>query len=170
LAFVPEDRHLEGLWMQESTEQNLALGHEDRYAPRGLINRSLRRELATLAGPQLDVRAPSLDTAVEKLSGGNQQKVVIARETVGRNVRLLIAHQPTRGVDIGATDLIHRAILQNVDQRGMAALILSSELDELMALCDRIVVLHQGRSVKIFDRGHFDRLAIGAAMAGGRPA
>jgi simple sugar transport system ATP-binding protein len=114
---------------------------------------------------EYDVRTPSVDELVSTLSGGNQQKVIVARE-FDRDVALVIASQPTRGIDVGSIEYIHSRIVEKRDQ-GSAVLIVSSELDEVMALSDRLIVLYQGRIA-----GEFDESAtateIGLAMLGGQ--
>ena len=101
------------------------------------------RENAKSLVAEFDIRASSIDTAVGTLSGGNQQKVILARE-VGRKVRLLLASQPTRGLDVGSIEFVHRRIVQERDQ-GIAVIIVSSELDEIYALADRIAVMYEGK-------------------------
>jgi simple sugar transport system ATP-binding protein len=113
---------------------------------------------------EFDIRAPSVEVAVATLSGGNQQKVIIARE-LSRPIKLLIASQPTRGLDVGSIEYVHRRIVEARDQ-GDAVLIVSSELDEVLALADRIAVMFRGRIVG--ERpGGADRDEIGLLMAGG---
>jgi general nucleoside transport system ATP-binding protein len=113
---------------------------------------------------EFDIRAPSIEVAVGNLSGGNQQKVIIARE-LSRPIKLLIASQPTRGLDVGSIEYVHRRIVEARDH-GDAVLIVSSELDEVLALADRIAVMYRGRIVG--ERpGGADRDEIGLLMAGG---
>jgi simple sugar transport system ATP-binding protein len=111
------------------------------------------------------VRAASLDVSAGSLSGGNQQKIIIARETRGNNCKFLICHHPTRGVDLGAIELIHREFLRLRNQ-GVSLLVISSDLEELMVLSDRIVVMFEGKTVKEFERGEYDSLTIGRYMTG----
>src|SRR6202020_3574072 len=101
------------------------------------------REDAKRLADEFDIRTSSIDTLVGTLSGGNQQKVILARE-VGRKVRLLLASQPTRGLDVGSIEFVHRRIVQERDQ-GIAVIIVSSELDEIYALADRIAVMYEGK-------------------------
>ncbi len=113
-----------------------------------------------------DVRSPALATPAASLSGGNQQKLIFAREMLSRPLKLLIAHQPTRGVDLAAVRLIHEKIIQARDE-GVAVLVISSELDELFALSDRLMVMASGRMTGEFSRiggQEFDRGAVGDAM------
>jgi len=101
------------------------------------------RQTATERLSEFDIRAQSIDTPVGTLSGGNQQKVILARE-VGREVKLLLASQPTRGLDVGSIEFVHRRIIEERDQ-GVAVILVSSELDEIYALSDRIAVMYEGR-------------------------
>ncbi|MCB1402559.1 MAG: heme ABC transporter ATP-binding protein, partial [Rhodobacteraceae bacterium] len=125
------------------------------------VNRAAAR-----ASIDFDVRTDSVFNAVGTLSGGNQQKVIIARE-MSRDTQLLIAAQPTRGIDVGSIEYIHRRIAEARDE-GDGVLIVSSELDEILALSDRIVVMFRGRIVAEFDGNdpHISKKAIGLAMAG----
>ena len=145
VGYVPEDRSVDGLVRTFTVAENLILDQYDRppYA-RGLalrpaaIAHAARERIA-----EFDVRTPSPDAPVSTLSGGNQQKVIVARE-LGREVKLLIAAQPTRGVDVGSTEFIHARVVRERDQ-GAAVLLVSSELDEILALADRIAVIYRGR-------------------------
>jgi simple sugar transport system ATP-binding protein len=107
------------------------------------MNLSAIRENAKTLVAEFDVRTSSIDTPVGTLSGGNQQKVILARE-VGRKLRLLLASQPTRGLDVGSIEFVHRRIVEERDQ-GAAVIIISSELDEIYALADRIAVMYEGK-------------------------
>jgi simple sugar transport system ATP-binding protein len=114
---------------------------------------------------EYDVRTPSIDTTVSSLSGGNQQKVIVARE-FDRDVRLIVASQPTRGIDVGSIEYIHSRIVGERD-KGSAVLIVSSELDEVMALSDRVLVMYRGTIVAEFDPTKDSTTEIGLAMLGG---
>jgi simple sugar transport system ATP-binding protein len=109
------------------------------------------------------VRTPSANTQAQKLSGGNQQKVVVARE-LSREVKLLIVSQPTRGVDVGSIEFIHERIVAERDE-GKAVLLISTELDEVLALADRIAVMYRGKIVGIVD-ANVSRETLGKMMAG----
>ena len=113
---------------------------------------------------KFDIRCPDINVAASTLSGGNQQKIIIARE-VSSNPDLLIAVQPTRGLDVGAEEFVHQALY---DQRnsGKAVLLISFELDEILAVSDRIMVLHKGKIAGIVDANHTTREEIGAMMLG----
>jgi general nucleoside transport system ATP-binding protein len=164
-GLVPEDRHRQGLWLEESCHDNMIIGLEDLYTHRGVFQRQKIESDTSEWAKQFDVRAPGFDVPVGSLSGGNQQKVIFAREVAGRQPKFLICHQPTRGVDLGAIDLIHRKII-DLRNRGLGILLLSSELDELLVLCDRLYVFFEGRISSHFKRHDFDRMRIGAAMTG----
>jgi simple sugar transport system ATP-binding protein len=145
VGLVPEDRHRHGLVLDFSLAENLMLGHDASYAAGplgGLVDRERLAATARALLAEYDVHPPDPSAPARSLSGGNQQKVVIARELHG-GPRLLLAAQPSRGVDIGAIESIHRRLLAARD-RGCAILLFSAELDELRALCDRICVMYRG--------------------------
>jgi simple sugar transport system ATP-binding protein len=166
LAHVPEDRQRDGLVSTFPVASNLVLNQlRDRpFSRRGRIDRRAVRDHAGRLVDEFDVRTPSVDAAVSTLSGGNQQKVIIAREFFhGR--RLLVLSQPTRGLDVGSIQYIHRQIVAKRDE-GTAVLLNSSELDEVLALADRIAVIYRGRLVGMVDRADASRDLIGLLMAG----
>lgn len=165
VGLVPEDRHHQALWMDESCRMNYVVGLEREFIRGGLIDFDAIDAKSLEWSREYDVRAASLDVPVSALSGGNQQKLIFAREVKGRKPRLLICHQPTRGVDIAAIDLIYRKI-EALRNEGLGILVLSSELDELMDVCDRLYVFFDGRVSAEFTRAEFDRLRIGHAMTG----
>jgi simple sugar transport system ATP-binding protein len=146
LAHIPNDRKLEGLVGSMSIAENLALKrHATRPFARGgiLIWRSIRRTARDLVA-RYDVRTPSIHAAASTLSGGNQQKLILARELALSEPRIVLAMNPVRGLDIAATHFVYEQLLA-VCARGGAVLLISSELDELLTLCDRIGVLYNGR-------------------------
>lgn len=165
LGLIPEDRLEEALWLDESCSTNMMIGLEDSFTSCGIIQHGLIREKTTAWAQEFDVRTASFEAPVRSLSGGNQQKVVFSREVIGRKPKLLICYQPTRGVDLGAIDLIHRKILELRNQ-GLGVLLISSELDELLKLSDRITVLLKGRASLELHRDAFDKMRIGSAMTG----
>ena len=114
---------------------------------------------------EYDVRTPSTEVQVSTLSGGNQQKVIVARE-FDREVKLIVASQPTRGIDVGSIEYIHNRIVEERDE-GVAVLVVSSELDEVMALSDRILVMYRGKIAGEFDPAKDSTTDIGLAMLGG---
>ena len=167
VGHVPEDRHRDGLVLDFSIAENLAL--RDYYRPpctrHGLLDTDAIDERATDYIARYDVRGGTPDTPAGSLSGGNQQKVVLARE-IERAPDLLVASQPTRGLDVGAIEFVHRRITECRDAGG-AVLLVSTELDEIMALADRIVVLHDGHVALVAERDALSTFEIGLAMIGG---
>jgi general nucleoside transport system ATP-binding protein len=147
IGYVPEDRQEDGLVGDFSVAENLILDVYDRppYASGIARNLDAMRESAKRLVGDYDVRTTSTMTPVGTLSGGNQQKVIVARE-MGRDVKLLLASQPTRGLDVGSIEFVHKQIIGLRDQ-GAAVVIVSSELDEIYALSDRIAVMYEGRIV-----------------------
>ena len=146
IAFVPEERRSQGLILGSSISQNISLPHLDRFSLwRGLLNRraELRRSLSLSQSVQL--KASGMTQRVRQLSGGNQQKVVFARAIAG-DPRLILLDEPTRGVDVGAKQDLYQLIRQ-LAESGASILMASSELEELLALCQRILVLREGRLV-----------------------
>jgi simple sugar transport system ATP-binding protein len=167
IAHIPEDRHRFGLLMPFTLADNLVLGrhHEAPFVGAlGWRNRKAIREFAREAIGAYDVRAPGELTPALALSGGNQQKVIIAREMSG-DPALLLASQPTRGVDIGATEFIYKQIVQaKVD--GRAVLLVSADLDEILSLSDRILVMYKGQIVHEVSRSEATKEKIGFYMMG----
>lgn len=145
LSIIPSDRHREAVVLSFSVGENLLLGHhrEEAIARRGWISPGRVRALAEPLLERFDVRPRRSDVPIASLSGGNQQKAVIARE-LARKASLIIAAHPTRGVDVGAIEFIHRVFLEQ-RRAGAAIVLVSSELEELIALSDRILVLYEGR-------------------------
>ena len=169
VAHVPEDRMEDGLVAGFTVAENLVL-NSYRYPPlaSGLrLNREAIVESAIKRVEEFDIRTPSIFNDVANLSGGNQQKVIAAREFT-RDLKLIVAAQPTRGLDVGSIEYIHRRIVQQRDE-GAAVLIISSELDEVIALGDRIAVMYQGKIVDILypEEATFERL--GLLMGGAHP-
>ena len=169
LAHVPSDRLRRGLVPGFTLAENLVLGRQREAAVLGgmlLPPRVLERRAAPLLR-EFDVRPPDPGARAEQLSGGNQQKLVLARE-LSRGVRVVLAAHPTRGVDLGAVEFIHRRLLAERDA-GRAVLLVSSELSELLALGDRIVVLYRGRIAYETRRETADERTLGLYMAGKGP-
>jgi simple sugar transport system ATP-binding protein len=167
LGFVPEDRLDRGLSVTMSVAENVAATN---YKRAGLLSGGLidRHKLDGFAGDKIrefDVRGAQPSTQAGWLSGGNMQKLVIARE-LERDPSLLLICQPTRGLDIGASEFVHARILQAAD-RGRAVLLISSELSEIFALSDRIGVMYSGRMMRILDRAEADEETVGYLMNGG---
>lgn len=170
VAHIPEDRLKHGLVLPYSVADNLVLSTYDRppfargirWQPAAVMDHA-RRLIALY-----DIRAPGPDTPARALSGGNQQKVIAARE-LSRPIRLLVANQPTRGLDVGATEYIHRKIVEMRDQ-GVAVLLVSTELDEIFSLADRIAVMYRGRIVATLEAAEATLQQVGLLMAGVLPA
>ncbi|MBA3395189.1 MAG: ATP-binding cassette domain-containing protein [Deltaproteobacteria bacterium] len=171
LAHVPEDRLHGGLVLDATVAENLALNRRD-VTGRWQINRAAVRVNAVKRIAELDIRPADSDAIARQLSGGNQQKVVVARELSRPNLRAVVASQPTRGVDLGAVSKIH-ARLRGAAKSGAGVLVISADLDELLALCHRIVVLLRGKLVGEVGgealRGANAREQIGLMMTGGVP-
>jgi ABC-type uncharacterized transport system ATPase subunit len=171
VAVVPADRLREAVLPGESLLENDLLGHDRDFASgltglKFFVNRRTARARLKEEIRTFDVRPDDTEAELGSLSGGNQQKFVMARE-LSRNPRLILVAQPTRGVDVGSIEQIHMELLRRRDQ-GAGVLIISSQLDELMALSDKILVLFEGRIVAVFERGDFDEGRIGVAMGGSR--
>jgi simple sugar transport system ATP-binding protein len=168
LAHIPEDRHKRAAVSQFSVMENFALGLErDEYSKFGLLNFSKLRKDAEMFMEKYDVRPRSVDTEFGRLSGGNQQKIIVARELEKKNNNLIIAGQPTRGVDIGAIESIHKLIL-NEKVKGKAVMVVSSELSEILNLSDKIAVMCAGKITGILSREEANEEKIGILMAGGK--
>jgi ABC-type uncharacterized transport system ATPase subunit len=168
VGFIPEDRQVDGLVPGFSIAENLMLNRSFRspFVARGALRIDRLRAFAQEKLEQYDIRARDIDTAAGNLSGGNQQKVVVARE-LSRDLRLLVAAQPTRGVDVGSIEFIHKQVIATRD-RGVPVLVVSTELDEVVALADRIMVLYRGRVVGIVP-ADTPREKLGLMMTGERP-
>jgi ABC-type uncharacterized transport system ATPase subunit len=166
VAHVPEDRLEEGLIPAFTIAENLVLNtyYLTPYADGLRLHRDAILATATELVEQFDVRTPSVFNEVANLSGGNQQKVIVAREFT-RPIKLLVAAQPTRGLDVGSIEYIHRRVVEKRDD-GAAVLIVSTELDEVIALADRIAVMYQGRIVAILDPAEATPERLGLYMGG----
>jgi ABC-type uncharacterized transport system ATPase subunit len=166
LAFVPEDRQREGLVGPFSVADNLVLNRwADRPFARWIrIDRDAVRANADQLAEQFDIRAASIDVSVETLSGGNQQKVIIARE-FSKGGRLVVLSQPTRGLDVGSIEYIHARTVEQRDA-GAGVLLVSFELDEVMALADRVAVMYRGRIIGELAGETLTRENVGLLMAG----
>jgi general nucleoside transport system ATP-binding protein len=165
VSHIPEDRHLRGLILDYSIADNLILGLQDEFASRaGLLARDRIAENARTKIAQFDIRPTDATVPARTLSGGNQQKIVIARE-MGRAFSVLLAAQPTRGVDVGAIELIH-ARLRAARDGGTGILLVSAELSEILALSDRVAVMYGGRIVAIVPRAEASEASLGPLMTG----
>jgi simple sugar transport system ATP-binding protein len=167
VGHIPEDRHRRGLVLDMSLAENLVLHDYSKppYAKRGFINPKKIVDSARGLLQEFDVRGGSAATPASALSGGNQQKVVIARE-VHRDPRVLIAAQPTRGLDVGAIEFVHRRLVEQRDA-GKAVLLVSLELEEVLSLADRILVIYEGGIAGEYGPDVTEE-ELGIAMTGGR--
>ena len=166
LAHIPEDRQRHGLVLSYTVADNMALCdyYHPPFSQRGVMQPKALDENSRRLIKAFDVRTPSPFVNARKLSGGNQQKVIVARE-LSRSVKLVIANQPTRGLDVGSIEYIHNEIIKMRD-RGVAVLLISAELDEIMALSDRIAVMYRGQIVAIVETKKTTREQLGLWMAG----
>jgi simple sugar transport system ATP-binding protein len=166
IGYIPEDRHRHGLLLDSPLWENRMLGHQSRppSVRHGLIDRRAARADTERIIAEYDVRTPGPDTLARALSGGNQQKLIVGREMSSTPVLLIAAH-PTRGVDVGAQAAIWTHI-RNARREGLAVLLISADLDELIGLSDRIEVILRGRLVGTFDPGDVTPERLGSAMTG----
>ncbi|HTK16823.1 MAG TPA: ABC transporter ATP-binding protein [Acidimicrobiia bacterium] len=164
VGVIPEDRHVSGSVMDMSVAENLVLGEVETVCSRSFLD---RRKLRTLAGAlvrEFDITASSVDAPFRSLSGGNQQRVVLARE-LSRSPIALVAAQPTRGLDVGAIEYMSTR-LRAVAESGVAVLLISTELEEILELSHRIVVIHRGRIIGEMARAEVDLERLGLMMGG----
>lgn len=166
VSHIPEDRHKRGLVLDFTVSENIALMtyYTNRFISRGLLDYEKMDTYARKLIQEYDVRTSSEHVPVRGLSGGNQQKAIIARE-IDRNPDLLIAAQPTRGLDVGAIEFIHRKLIEQRDNR-KAVLLVSLELDEVIKLSDRIAVIYEGKIAAVVDPKSADEQELGRLMAG----
>jgi simple sugar transport system ATP-binding protein len=167
LAHVPEDRHARAMVMDFSAWETAVLGYESlpQYCTRGFMRHRHMRSETTKMMAQFDVRPANPELSGSKFSGGNQQKLVLARE-LGQSPRVLLVGQPTRGVDIGAIEFIYSQ-LRALRDSGCAILVVSSELDEILTLADRVLVMNHGRISGELPIGECDETRLGLLMTGG---
>jgi simple sugar transport system ATP-binding protein len=166
VSHIPEDRHRRGLILDYSIADNLLLGLQTDYSRRGIIDARRVEQNAEKQIEAFDIRPPSRELPARALSGGNQQKVVIARE-MGRSFTILLASQPTRGVDVGAIEFIHSQ-LREARAAGSAVLLVSAELKEILALADRVAVMYRGKLTKVMPVEQADEETLGQYMTGTR--
>lgn len=168
MAHIPEDRHKHGLVLPYQLTDNLVLCtyYQEPFSKHGIRNEQTILENASSLIERFDVRTPSPFVIAANLSGGNQQKVIVARE-LSRQVAVVIANQPTRGLDVGSIEYIHRTLVKLRDG-GAAVLVVSAELDEIIGLSDRIAVMYRGKIVATVDAASTTREEIGLLMAGAK--
>jgi len=166
VAHVPEDRQRDGLVLAFSIADNLMLNtyYLPPFSKGAVLQENVILESANRLVKEFDIRTPSARTAASSLSGGNQQKVIVARE-FSRPIQLLIASQPTRGLDVGSIEYIHGRLIQKRDE-GCAILLVSTELDEIMGLSDRIAVMYRGEIVETLSTADATKEGLGLLMAG----
>lgn len=167
VGHIPEDRHRRGLVLDYNLAENLILGYhyKEPFSKNGIMNYDKIHDHAQELINEFDVRTPDENVKAASLSGGNQQKAIIARELY-KNPQLLIAAQPTRGLDVGAIEFVHKKIIESRDN-GQAVLLVSLELDEVMNLADRIAVIYDGRILDVLDAKNTTEKQLGILMAGG---
>jgi simple sugar transport system ATP-binding protein len=166
IGYISDDRHHDGLILDMDLMENLLLKshNEARMIRHGLIDRQrLRAETVALV-EDYRIKASSLESSVRYLSGGNQQKLILAREMDGKP-RVIIASQPTRGLDIGAAEFVHRRLLELRDQ-GCSVLLLSADLEEILLLSDKVAVIHHGVIMGTIASSAVDMTTLGLLMAG----
>ena len=165
VGIIPEDRHAIGGILGMAIDDNIFLGALDPFRRGPFVDRKAMRRATQALIERFDIRCQGPASPFSSLSGGNQQKVVLAREITLHTRRLLVAAQPTRGLDIGATRATYGHI-QSAARNGAGVLLISSELDDLLSICDRIVVMYRGRIIGEQVAGQYDRQALGALMSG----
>ena len=163
---IPEDRQLDGLVLPSRVYDNLVLNRylHEPFAKNYIVQEEAIVEFGKKLVERFDIRPPDPTLIVEKLSGGNQQKVILARE-LSRDIKLLIASQPTRGLDVGSIEYTHQRLLE-LREKGCAILLVSTELDEIMQMSDRIAVMYQGKIQTILDANKTTKEELGLYMAG----
>jgi ribose transport system ATP-binding protein len=165
IYLVPEDRRKSGLIVEMTFRQNITLPQLDRYATAGLISKKKEKTVAKSQADTLSVKIPSVETLVSNLSGGNQQKVVLAK-WLALKPKVIIFDEPTRGIDVGSKSEIYH-LMRNLAEKGVVVIMISSDMEEILGVSDRIAVMHEGRITGILDRGDFNeekvmQLAVGA--------
>ena len=164
IAYVPEDRHQHGLIMDFSIARNMTLPILRQTSLFGLVNQQREREIAQDYSEQLQVRSAGIDQLVKALSGGNQQKVVLAKWLI-TNPAILILDEPTRGIDVGSKAEVHR-IISELAGKGLAIMLISSDLPEVLAMADRVLVMHEGRVAAEFTHADVDQEKVMFAATG----
>jgi simple sugar transport system ATP-binding protein len=169
MAYIPEDRQDRGLVMDLDLVENALLGsqHSPELGPNGRIDWPATREHAESIIEEYDVRPPDPDSTSESLSGGNQQKFIVGRE-FSRDPELVVAAHPTRGVDVGSIEFIHERLLE-LREEGVAIVLISSKLEEVQGLSDRLAVMYEGEFIDVVDPGGTTEEELGLLMAGERP-
>lgn len=166
IGHIPEDRLDRGMITDFTVTENFVLGYHtfDRYSNRIFMKLKEMDRHAEEAVEEFDVKTPSTKTLAESLSGGNQQKLIVARE-LSQQPDLLVAAQPTRGIDVGAIEFVHQRLMEE-RAKGKGLLLVSSELDEIISLSDRIAVIYEGEFIAVFDADETDKEELGVYMTG----
>jgi len=166
LGYIPEERNVEGIVPAMSIKENLILkdSESSRFCSRHILRNKVIEEYADHMRQEFDIRSPNMHIAAGSLSGGNIQKVILARE-IDRRPRFLVCVYPIRGLDMGAAEFIHRQLLE-LKSKGVGILLISEELEEIMNLSDRIAVIFKGQIQKVLDRGQANTSRLGVLMAG----
>ena len=165
IAYVPEDRQVQGTILPFGIRENTTLASIGTHSSKGLLSRESEQKITRKLGGRLSVKAANWEQRLNELSGGNQQKVVIAK-WLATNPKILILDEPTKGIDIGSKAAVHE-FMGELAAEGLAVILVSSELPEIMGMADRIMVMHEGRIVKSFARGEASAEAIVTAATGG---
>ncbi|NQU09327.1 sugar ABC transporter ATP-binding protein [bacterium] len=173
IYLVPEDRRGTGLVTEMSVRENVTLASLDRYSRFGLINRRDETEVATTQQAELGIKTPGVETIVAALSGGNQQKVVLAK-WLSMQPRVIIFDEPTRGIDVGAKAEIYR-LMRGLADRGVVVIMISSDMEEILNVSDRVAVMHEGNIAGVLDRAdcteeNIMQLAVGRGVPAAKPA
>jgi simple sugar transport system ATP-binding protein len=164
VGMIPEDRHVCGSVLDMSVADNLVMGDLPSVSTRGVLRRRRVLDVVHRLIEEFEISVGSVDAPLRSLSGGNQQRVVLARE-LARSPRVLVASQPTRGLDVGAIEYM-TARLRRAAESGTAVLLISSELEEILELADRVAVIHRGRIVGEMARDEVDVDRLGLMMGG----
>ena len=164
IFYVPEERRSQGLILPFSIKNNITLSILDRISRFGFVSRS-ERGIADRFMGELSIRGAEVSAPVSRLSGGNQQKVVVAK-SLAREPNVLLLDEPTRGVDVGAKSEIYR-LMDDLAKEGKAILLISSELEEVLSMADRILVMREGRISGEFSRGEATQESVMSAATGG---
>ena len=167
IAYVPEDRQGQGLILDMSIGKNITLPQVASLSPRGFLNRQAEDEMAEKFGTQMEIKTPGWNVDAKTLSGGNQQKVVLAK-WLATEPSILILDEPTKGIDVGTKSAVH-AFIADLAARGLSILMISSELQEILGMSNRVLVMHEGRVAALFDRDEANEDVIIRAATGAEP-
>ncbi|MBR6084015.1 MAG: ATP-binding cassette domain-containing protein, partial [Spirochaetales bacterium] len=166
MGYIPEERNTEGIVPSMSVKENIILkdSESERFSKNHILRSKVIEQASNKAKEEFDIRCPGIHTAAGSLSGGNIQKVILARE-ISRNPKFLVCVYPIRGLDMGAAEFIHKELLE-LRRQGVGILLISEELEEIMNLSDRIAVIFKGRNQAVLERGEATTDRLGILMAG----